>query len=73
MSTQSRYDHAAELQYSQPPEVKLRYLVNELKAWADLNPKLKILHSEFAAVLREFREAARKNAETVAGDCETQP
>jgi hypothetical protein len=56
-STQSRYDHAAELQRSQPPVIKMGFLVDELKAWAAANPSLKVLHSEFAALLREMREA----------------
>lgn len=58
---QSKYDHAAELQQSQPLVVKLEYLVNELGLWAKLNPgKLQILHSEFAALVREMKEASRE-------------
>jgi hypothetical protein len=59
MSDLSRYDHATELSQSQPPVVKLDYLVNELKAWAELNPPLKVLHSEFAGLLREMKEAGK--------------
>jgi hypothetical protein len=60
-SLQSKYDHAAELQQSQPVTVKLAYLVNELGIWAKANPgKLQILHSEFAGLLREMREAEQR-------------
>ena len=62
-SAQSRYDHATELAARQPAEVKMAYLVNELKAWADANPPLKVLHSEFAGLLREMREQAQAAGE----------
>lgn len=49
------YDHATELAASQPPIDKLRFLVSELKKWADLNPDLRTLHTEFVMVERELR------------------
>lgn len=59
MGLQSKYDHATELARSQPAEVKMAYLVNELGIWAKANPgALQILHSEFAGLLREMREQA---------------
>lgn len=64
-SLQSKYDHATELAARQPPVVKLAYLVNELKGWATANPgPLQILHSEFAGLLREMREASQASAGT---------
>lgn len=63
-STQSRYDHAEALQRNQPPVVKLAYLVNELRKWAELNPELRILHSEFAGLLREMQEKSDEQGRT---------
>ena len=55
----SRYSHTEELMQSQTPVVKLSFLVGQLKAWADLNPGLRELHSEFAGLLREMKEAGK--------------
>lgn len=49
----SRYDHAAALQRSATPAVKLAYLVGELRAWAVLNPTLQPLYREFERLLRD--------------------
>jgi hypothetical protein len=51
------YGHANELQRTQPPLSRLDFLVRRLKAWADLNPALRGLHSEFETIARELREA----------------
>jgi hypothetical protein len=45
------------LQRTQPPLNRLEYLVRQLGLWADLNPALRSLHSEFVAIHRELREA----------------
>jgi hypothetical protein len=57
MSLPANYGHAAELQRTQPPLSRLEYLVRQLGAWADLNPALLSLHSEFTTICRELREA----------------
>ena len=51
------YGHANELQRTQPPLSRLEYLVRQLGVWADLNPSLRSLHSEFETISRELREA----------------
>jgi hypothetical protein len=51
------YGHAAELQRTQPPLSRLEYLVRQLGLWADLNPGLRSLHSEFETITRELAEA----------------
>lgn len=51
------YGHADELQRTQPPLSRLEYLVRQLALWADLNPSLRSLHSEFETITRELREA----------------
>lgn len=51
------YGHAAELQRTQPPLSRLEYLVSQLGVWAELNPALRSLHSEFETICRELREA----------------
>jgi len=51
------YGHAAELQRTQPPLSRLEYLIRQLGVWADLNPSLRGLHSEFVTIHRELREA----------------
>ena len=51
------YGHANELQRTQPPLSRLEYLVRQLGAWADLNPSLRSLHSEFETITRQLREA----------------
>lgn len=51
------YDHAAELQRTQPPLSRLDYLIRQLGAWANRNPALLSLHSEFVTIARELREA----------------
>ena len=50
----SRYGHAAELMRSVPAAQQLDYLVRQLGLWADLNPGLRELASEFARVSREI-------------------
>lgn len=52
-----RYDHAAELQRTRPPLSRLDYLVQQLGAWAKLNPALVELYSEFQTVTGELRAA----------------
>jgi hypothetical protein len=59
----ARYDHAAELQRTQPPLSRLEYLVRQLGLWADLNPALRSLHSEFVTIHRELREVCDPPAE----------
>jgi len=56
------YSHAAELAARQPPQSQLRYLVSELKRWADVNPQLKPLHAEFARVAAELDAAPQAPA-----------
>ena len=51
------YGHAAELQRTQPPLSRLEYLVRQLGLWADLNPALRSLHSEFVTIHRELADA----------------
>jgi hypothetical protein len=51
------YGHAAELQRTQPPLSRLEYLIRQLGIWADANPSLRSLHSEFVTIGRELREA----------------
>jgi hypothetical protein len=51
------YGHAAELQRTQPPLSRLEFLVRQLGYWADLNPALQPLHTEFVTIHRELREA----------------
>ncbi len=51
------YGHAPELQRTQPPLSRLEYLVRQLGLWADLNPALRSLHSEFVTIHRELAEA----------------
>ena len=51
------YGHAPELQRTQPPLGRLEYLVRQLGLWADLNPALRSLHSEFVTIHRELVEA----------------
>ena len=51
------YSHANELQRTQPPLSRLEYLVRQLGLWADLNPSLRSLHSEFVTIHRQLREA----------------
>ena len=48
---------SAELQRTQPPLSRLEYLVRQLGLWADLNPSLQSLHSEFETIHAELREA----------------
>jgi hypothetical protein len=55
------YGHAAELQRTQPPLSRLEYLVRQLGLWADVNPALRELHSEFVTIARELREAGAGN------------
>jgi hypothetical protein len=50
VSASSRYDHAAELQNSVPPQQQLHYLVIELGHWAKRNPALVPLWAEFSRV-----------------------
>lgn len=57
------YGHAAELQRTQPPLSRLEYLVRQLGLWADLNPDLRSLHSEFVTIHRELSEARNPPAE----------
>jgi hypothetical protein len=51
------YGHASELQRTQPPLSRLEYLIRQLGLWADANPSLRSLHSEFVTIHRELREA----------------
>ncbi len=51
------YGHAAELQRTQPPLSRLEYLARQLGLWADVNPALRGLHSEFVTIHRELAEA----------------
>jgi hypothetical protein len=51
------YDHAAELQRTQPPLSRLDYLVRQLRLWADANPALLSLYAEFGTIARQLREA----------------
>ena len=57
------YDHAAELQRTQPPLRRLDYLVRQLGLWADQNPSLRSLHSEFVTIHRELAEVCDPPAE----------
>jgi hypothetical protein len=50
------YGHAAELQRTQPPLSRLEYLVSQLGVWAELNPSLRSLHSEFETICRELAD-----------------
>jgi hypothetical protein len=49
------YGHASELQRTQPPLSRLEYLIRQLGLWADANPSLRSLHSEFVTIHRELR------------------
>ncbi len=51
------YSHADELQRTQPPLSRLEYLVRQLGEWANLNPALRSLHSEFVTIHRQLAEA----------------
>lgn len=55
------YGHASELQRTQPPLSRLDYLNRQLGVWADLNPSLRSLHSEFETIAAELREAGAGN------------
>jgi len=55
------YGHANELQRTQPPLSRLDYLVSQLGVWANLNPSLRSLHSEFETIARQLREAGAGN------------
>jgi len=52
----ANYGHAAELQRTQPPLSRLEYLIRQLGLWADVNPSLRSLHSEFVTVHQDLRE-----------------
>jgi len=57
------YGHANELQRTRPPLSRLEYLVRQLGLWADLNPALRSLHSEFVTIHRELSKACDPPAE----------
>lgn len=54
----ARYDHAAELQNSQPLLSQHRFLVAELGRWAALNPGLVTLWAEFQSIHSKLEEEA---------------
>jgi hypothetical protein len=56
------YSHASELSRFVPPAQQLDYLVRQLGVWADLNPSLRSLHSEFERVSREVTQAQGTDA-----------
>jgi hypothetical protein len=51
------YGHATALATSIPPSQQLAFLVRELGKWAELNPKLRPLHEQFARVSGEISAA----------------
>jgi hypothetical protein len=57
------YGHAAELQRTQPPLSRLEYLIRQLGLWADANPSLRSLHSEFVTIHRELAAVCNPPAE----------
>jgi hypothetical protein len=60
------YGHASQLASGQPdPVAALDTAIRRLGAWADLNPGLRELHSEFKACLAGILELNLRTRETV--------